>query len=423
MGYHGVRILHGWQSTNPAARQALICIAGRRQAPEKPRRHVRILFSSQSYMPLLGGTERFSHRLARKLKSRGHLVEVLTGARKGCPAYEEIDDIPIHRAYWTSGRGMAFAAGYLLSGLKWLLTRGRRYDLVQAFFIYLDAVELAALSPFSPWRLVVRTSGAGDSGDLARLRRIHCWQAFRRLEGNVDQFVVQSNDTLEELRQSSIGDSRTTLIPNGVDTDEFVPASRRESDDLRASLGLPGDRDVVVSVARLSPEKGIDVVLKGWESLMATSGKRGRGTLLVIVGDGPARNEYAAQIDVMGLQDSVVFTGASTRVEDYLRAADLFVLASRAEGFSNALLEAMACGLPCVATRTSGSTDAIRPGVNGLLVSSEDPGGLAAAIEALLQNPQGAREMGVAARSTAEDRFSLDRVVDQYEELYNRLCA
>jgi glycosyltransferase involved in cell wall biosynthesis len=121
------------------------------------------------------------------------------------------------------------------------------------------------------------------------------------------------------------------------------------------------------------------------------------------------------------VKSSVEFAGLRDDVPAQLRRGSLGVLASRSEGMPNAVLEAMACGLACVATRVSGSEDIIQHGVNGLLVEPEDPHGLARALLTLLQDPATAQQYGRAARTTIEQRYSLDRSTDSYVALYEQL--
>ena len=119
-----------------------------------------------------------------------------------------------------------------------------------------------------------------------------------------------------------------------------------------------------------------------------------------------------------GLTDSVVFTGRVENVEDYLRAADIFVLPSTTEGMSVALLEAMAVGLPVVASRVSGTVDVIKHGENGLLFEPGDVEGLADCITSLIESPNQRAELASQARKTVEQHFSLDRAADRYVALY-----
>jgi glycosyltransferase involved in cell wall biosynthesis len=148
---------------------------------------------------------------------------------------------------------------------------------------------------------------------------------------------------------------------------------------------------------------------------------------LIIVGNGDIQIQLERMAKALGITDSVEFAGLQSDIPAQLHRGGLAVLSSRTEGMPNALLEAMACGLPCVATRVSGSEDIIQHGVNGLLVESEDYQGMAQALLTLLSDPVLAQKYGQAARATIEKHYSLEHVTDKYVELYqnmlNRNCC
>jgi glycosyltransferase involved in cell wall biosynthesis len=199
-------------------------------------------------------------------------------------------------------------------------------------------------------------------------------------------------------------------IPNGVDVVRFAPGRSDSGDDGRART--------VVCVTRLSYSKGVDVLLHAWQ-LVHEQAPQAR---LIIVGIGSLGNQLERLAEDLGVVSTVEFAGLQHDVPAQLHRGGLVVLASRWEGMPNAVLEAMACGLPCVATRVSGSEDIIQHEVTGLLVEPEDPPSLARALLALLQDPALAQEYGRAARATIEQHYSLERVTDRYVALYEQLA-
>jgi glycosyltransferase involved in cell wall biosynthesis len=142
-----------------------------------------------------------------------------------------------------------------------------------------------------------------------------------------------------------------------------------------------------------------------------------------VVGDGPLRDELSALAGNLGVGSDVRFLGYRDDIAPLLDRADLFVLPSRAEGISNALLEAMAVGLPVVASAVSGNTDVIEPEVNGLLVEADDPASLAATVLRLLDEPGLRRRLGGEARRTVETRYSIEHVGERYVDLYRELVS
>jgi glycosyltransferase involved in cell wall biosynthesis len=199
-------------------------------------------------------------------------------------------------------------------------------------------------------------------------------------------------------------------IPNGVDVARYVPVNGATSPDGRART--------VVCVSRLVYTKGVDVLLRAWPAVHAQV----PDARLIIVGTGPLRDQLERYAETVSIASVVEFAGAQSDVSAYLYRGSVAVLPSRFEGMPNAVLEAMACGLPCVATRVSGSEDIIQPGVNGLLVEPEDYQGLARALLILLQNPTLAQEYGRAARVTVEQQYSLPQITDRYVALYTMLA-
>jgi glycosyltransferase involved in cell wall biosynthesis len=171
-------------------------------------------------------------------------------------------------------------------------------------------------------------------------------------------------------------------------------------------------------VGRLTAVKGIDVLLEAWallpEEIRADS-------TLVIVGDGPARADLARLAQARNVCDSVRLVGARPEVLGYYRAADIFVLPSRTEGLSNALLEAMATELPVVATAVGGAPDIVEHGVNGLLVPPEDVHAMKEGLLELLYHPLEGARMGVQGRRRILDYAALGSVADRLAEVYTSL--
>ena len=205
-------------------------------------------------------------------------------------------------------------------------------------------------------------------------------------------------------------------IPNGISVADFVPPDAAR-ERYRKILGFHQEQKVVMFVGRLLPKKGVDLLLRAWAKVC----QEHPTAHLVILGDGPFRAELSALADTLGVSKHVSFQGHVDNVSHYLWAADVFVLPSKAEGLSNALMEAMAAGLPCVASKVGGNIDLITDGENGLLFDSGNEAQLVAALSNLLRNEAEARKLGRKARKTVETEFSLSSVVAQYINLYKRL--
>lgn len=216
--------------------------------------------------------------------------------------------------------------------------------------------------------------------------------------------------------------TRLTRICNGVDTERFRPApGAREA--IEGSPFNDPSLWLVGTVGRLQSIKDQVNLVRGIAHAVERSSEARARLRLLIAGDGPQRNEVEAAVLECGLRDRVWLAGVRADVSSILRGLDVFALPSRAEGISNTILEAMACGLPIVATRVGGNPDLVDEGRTGRLVPPADPQALGDALIALLANPRVATVLGRAARVECERHFSLDRMVSDYAAVYDQLLA
>jgi glycosyltransferase involved in cell wall biosynthesis len=204
------------------------------------------------------------------------------------------------------------------------------------------------------------------------------------------------------------------VIANGIDTLRFLPdaeARRR----VRAELSIPDDAWVVGTVGRLSREKNQALLIDAMAKLLEP------GRQLILVGDGPEREPLMARARATSRPELVHFTGARKDPEAYLAAFDAFALTSDSEGLPLGLLEAMAVGVPVVATAVGGVPDVVEPGVTGALVARGDRDGLTAELAQLATHPVAALEAARAARRMVLERHSTEHMVSSYENLYERV--
>ncbi len=205
------------------------------------------------------------------------------------------------------------------------------------------------------------------------------------------------------------------VVPNGVPPRDPQPAAR---DRIRTRLGLPGDRVVLVVVARLARDKGHLVLAEALKLLDA----RGVGCDLLVVGDGPDRAAITAGYGAIR-RSRVHLLGQRDDVFDYLDASDVFVFPTLHENLSNALIEAMSAGLPVVATAVGGNVEVLEHG-GGLLVPPGDPAALSDALLRLIRSGAAGRaELGRAARTAASERFSVEEMVSGWDRVYTRILA
>ncbi len=234
------------------------------------------------------------------------------------------------------------------------------------------------------------------------------------------QAVTCCSDAVRELAVTQLGGdpARYRTIHNGVDAGQFTSCES----PARAELGLREKLPVVGTVCRLDePKKGLSTLLEAMADMSASTGSD--SCQLLIVGDGPARSGLHALSRKLGIAPWVRFAGERHDVARVLSLMDVFVLPSRHEGFGIAILEAMAAGLPVVATNVGGIPEIVVDGETGLLVPPGDAPALANAIRYLLTHPAQAEAFGARGRRRARETFSIDAVVKEHERLYLGLAA
>ena len=206
-------------------------------------------------------------------------------------------------------------------------------------------------------------------------------------------------------------------IPNGIDTHSFAP-DRAVRTTLRTQMGFES-AFVWLTVGRLEPQKDYPNLLQAFQQVVS---KVSLPTRLLIVGQGPLREEIEHQIIALGIEQFVDLLGVRTDIPALLNAADAFVLASAWEGMSNALLEAAATALPVVATSVGGNPEIVLDGQTGYLVPPRNPDALADAMLRLMNLPEPERlAMGQAGRQHIVENFDIERIVDRWEQLYLEL--
>ncbi|MCL4862002.1 MAG: glycosyltransferase family 4 protein [Caldilineaceae bacterium] len=233
-----------------------------------------------------------------------------------------------------------------------------------------------------------------------------------------DKLIVVSPRNIEKGLADGIGKPDDyVVIRSGIEMDRFGhPQTPRA--ETRAAWGIPADAPVVGAVTRLSPQKGpLDFVRAAAEIGVACP-----SVWFLMVGDGPMRGEVERLARELGLAERLVLTGLRRDVPELMAAMDLFALSSLWEGLPRVLPQAMATGLPIVATAIDGSSEAIDEGVNGLLTPPGDPHALAQGVIRLLRDPALARRMGEAGRARAAE-FDVRAMVAQIDGLYRALLA
>jgi glycosyltransferase involved in cell wall biosynthesis len=369
------------------------------------------------FPPSVGGIQTQTLALARALAELGTDVHVVTRPAPGRPAREEWGRVTVHRAGLARGGPVASVA-YVALAARAVAALGPRISVVHAHQLLSPASAALAARGLCGTPFVVTAHASGGVGDVASLARQGPLGRARLLALRrwAAAFVAVSGPIRDELAAAGIPPQRIRPIVNGVDTRRFAPADDAGRRRARRALALPPVATFVYA-GRLAPEKGVDVLVDAW----ADARRGGAPGTLVLVGEGPERGALERRARDRGVLGAVRFAGAADDVAPWLRAADAFVLPSRQEGTSVALLEAMACGLPVVATAAGGTGDAAGPAA--LLVAPGDAPALAAALRAIVAEPDRAAALGRAARARAVERFGIEAVARRHRELYREVAG
>jgi glycosyltransferase involved in cell wall biosynthesis len=237
--------------------------------------------------------------------------------------------------------------------------------------------------------------------------------ASRRAAKSVDCFTTVSKDLKNYfINELGISEEAIIVIPNGIDTFRFAPGPRTQT--LTGLLPEKFDGEILLSVGRLTEAKDQLTLLSAMEMLK----KQGRNIYLIIVGDGEMQERLEMEITQKELTNCVRLLGIRSDVDKLLPGADAFVLSSKREGFPMSILEAMAAGLPVIATNVGGIPEVIKDGENGILVPPQDKVSLANAICRVLDDHKLAASLGGKARLTIEENYSLPAVTKAYEKVY-----
>lgn len=364
----------------------------------------------QGYFPVVGGAERQLASLAPRLAARGVDIRVYTRRAEDWPRSEVIDGIPVHRQPVPSSKALRSLA-FTLGTLRAMHRDG--VDIIHAHDLFSPTTTALLARRWLEVPVVVKVVRGGELGDIAWLRRRRF--GARRLawiRARVDRFVCISDEINRELDALGVEPQRRVPIPNGVDAQRFRPAHAGERIELRRELGIAAD-PVVAFTGRLAEEKRLASLVEMWPAIRARSPRAG----LLLVGSGDQREQLQRRAGA-----GVQIVGPVDDVAPWLRAADAFALPSVAEGLSNALLEAMATGLGCVATRVGGAQELIEDGRSGLLVAAGDDSALQDALVRLLTDTELRAAIGTAARERVVADFGLEQVAERLVALYHEVA-
>ncbi len=392
---------------------------------------MKVCMLAEGLPPAFGGAARQALQLARQLRAQGIGVFFI-GAQMVPDSLREdvLDGFKVYRVPHAQTGKLTKLRG-LLASWRIFWRERREFELLHLHSAHYLTLAAAMFAKFALGkRLLIKMTSIASDIPSAILRRSYprlTWWMYRR----ADAWVCMSPAQVEDCRRHGLPQSRIHLIPNGVDARRFRPV---ESADQRAELlhrlGLSPENRHLVFIGTIEKDKGVELLVEA-ATIVCRSQRDVRFLLIGPDGSGPGeahvRPEFVqalrGRIRSAGLLDRIVLLGHRTNADEYLRCATMFVFPSRSEGFGTVLIEAMACGLPCVALNIPNVTaNIISSGHDGIIIPTEEPGAFAQQILSLLSDPALAARLGTAARATVQERFAIETVASQYAELYRKLA-
>ena len=355
----------------------------------------------------VGGTESQVAHTALRLKTASYYVTVACLRAEG-PLLEMLRKAGISVAEFRKGKTLLS-----INGLRQLLRLARflrrgKFHVMHAYDLWANLLGVpAARLALTP--IIVSSRRYLAEHDWYTARRARILRAVYRLSTYV---VVNSNSVRQLLvERDHIPSERIHVIYNGVDVDRFTRPRRNKA---RKSLSVKENSKVVVVLANMYAVKGHTHLITAAIIVCACL----PDTTFLLIGDGPERPMLEQRIKSLNLQRNILFLGSREDIPDLLACCDLSVLPSESEGFPNSLLEAMAAGLPVIATCVGGTPEIIENGINGLLVPPKDPSALARAILRVLGDSEFAKKLAISGQERVRKQFSFDRLIAQTTQLY-----
>jgi glycosyltransferase involved in cell wall biosynthesis len=370
-----------------------------------------VLFLADRLGTFLGGAERVLLNMIRLLPKDRYRCSLALLDRDPS-ATDGLKDLPCPIVKFPMRSSFDWNAAKMAARLREFI-RAERVSIVHTFFETSDLWG-GTVAKLSGCPVVI-----SSRRDMGVMRSRKHQVGYRLVNPWVDMVTAVSEQVRTFcIEKDGLPPGKVITLYNGVDLAKIELANGAES--VRSSYRLAGASHLITTVANLRHVKGIDVFIRAASIVHREFPK----ALFLVVGF-DEEQEYGREMhrltQSLGLDETVRFLGPTEQVFSILKLSDVFCLLSRSEGFSNALLEGMACGLPCVVTRVGGNGEALTDNENGFLVESEDAQAAAERILLLLRDPQRARQIGDAARESVKARFTTDVMMNQLIELYEGL--
>lgn len=369
--------------------------------------------------PAIGGAGRQCLKLSKALVKRNVDVSILTSRKHWRePAFQKVDGIDTYQLNtWkplTTRRGFRRLDIYIfmIMAFKFLLLNKNRYDIIHSHSALFNGFIGVFAARWLRKKNIIKIMNSGYRNDVLRLKNdksILGTYTMAKYLLNSDKVVTLNSKAYQELISLGFSHTQIELLPNGVEVDDFKA---------RSSYAING-KTRLIFIGRLDTAKRVDVLLNAMHIYNMRASET--SCRLLVIGRGPLKNKLEAYAKELDLDQKVNFIGEVPEVHDYLSNSDIFVLPSEAEGISNVLLEAMASGLPCIASEIPGNQRVIKHNENGLLFAKNDANDLADTIFKLSSDKIMRSKLGRNARQTVEDSYNISAIAESYITLYNNI--
>ena len=369
---------------------------------------------STYFYPWAGGAEKQAERLSHWLIDHDIPVMMVTRHFDDLPTYEKIQGIEVYRVRPLPGKVLG-ALSFVAMGVWVMLKNRKKYSIIHSHQVYSPSTIGWIASKLLRRPMVVNLHLGGPEGDIQRLLRNPTMGNARLniLKRDASAFVAISREIAQEMREQGIPEDKIHFLVNAVDPNVYAPVDTATRDQMRQQLDLPADVPIAFFGGRLVQIKGVQDLLTAWRNVPEPA-------YLVIAGTGELEGELQAYAETH-LQGRVKFVGKIDNVDEYLQAADAWVLPSYGEGLPVSLLEAMATTTAIVTTPVGAIPEIIKDGENGLLVPSGDVDALSEALKRAISRSDEIKAMGESARQLVLDKYSLHSVSQSYKELFENL--
>lgn len=350
-----------------------------------------------SFYPIIGGLEIQLKGLAKFLYEQGIDITIYTYPIEGASSNEEIEGIEVIRPKVLRSKGFLTPLSFMFAVSYRIFKNRKRYSIFQAHFLPMGIIA-GIIGKLLGKKSIVKIEAVNE---IQRYRKSRLKTAI--LRSFVDRFITMGSSTTRELMSIGIPERKIVNIPNAFDL-SFLNVKN-------SSQG--NNKKIVIFVGRLEEEKAPEVLINAWHIVS----KKHPDAILTMLGDGKKRYELESLIAELKLSGTVEIKGFVNNVKEYLSNATIFVLPSRTEGISIAMLEAMASGVSVIVTPVGDIPDIIKNGENGIFVNSDDINSLAEAISELLNCPEKRHRLAEKAMDTVQ-AFSMEQVGRLYMKLY-----